>query len=291
MEVLQLHVPRRSASGLDLLLNVLGATAGAAAGALLGPRRLPTRPGLDALRPIAPVAALLAGSWLAYRLYPFVPALDLGEWRASLSPLLRGSLDPLRVFRLAVLWLVAGRLIVAAWPRGGFLLFLLVVGGVTAAAVPIVDRRLSLDEIAAAAIAVVAWPLFRRGGLWDALLLLLLIAAALADGLSPYRLAAVQREFNWMPFRAVMRGQWGNGLQAVLLKFFTYGGIAWLALQAGLRLAVAAPLTVGLALGVSYAQTFMPTRSAESTDAVLALLAVVLLRVFEPPVRAARRGT
>lgn len=281
METAQIFVPRRSASGWDLVLNAIGAAAGAIAGALLAPARagevLGWRPRLAEAFP-----AVLLACWLAYRLYPYVPALDLGEWRSSLRPLLPPwDPDPLRTLRLAILWLVAARLLDAARPRGeAGLLLALLMAGTLAAAVPIVDRRVTPEEAIAVAIALPAWLLLRGRGWADRLLLPLLLAAVLLEGAQPYRFLAEPRPFGWIPLRSVMAGHWGNGLQALLYKFFLYGGLVWLGLRAGLRLPLAAALSVATALGVSVLQTWLPGRSAEITDALVAAAAALTLRVL-----------
>jgi VanZ family protein len=281
MEIGQLHIPRRASSGLDLLLNGIGGAAGAVAAIWLRPRGALSLPGAR-LRPAEPFAALLLGCWLAYRLYPYVPALDWGEWRASLAPLRRAaSLDPLRTLRLAVLWLAAARLLAAAWPRlGGALPFALLLALVLAASVPILDRRLTPEEVLAAGLALAAWPVLRRLPRADALLAALVLAAVLAEGLAPFVFAAEPRPFGWVPFRAVLRGHWGNGLQAILLKTFLYGTLLWLALRAGLAAWLAAPAVVALALGIALARAWIPGRSADSTDPALAVLACLALLLF-----------
>jgi VanZ family protein len=238
MEFGQMHVPRRSPSGLDLLLNAVGGGAGALLAVWVRPPAT-TRLPADWLRPVEPFAALLLGCWLAYRLYPYVPSLDYGEWRASLAPLRHAAgLDPWRVLRLAVFWLAAGRLL----------------------------RRLPRADL---------------------LLAGLMLAAVLAESLSPFILAAEPRPFGWVPFRSVVRGNLGNGLQAVLLKTFLYGTLLWLTIRAGLRAWAAVPAVVGLAFGIALVRTWIPWRSADSTDPALAAIAALLMVLFA---RLPRRG-
>ena len=288
MEVGQLFVPRRTPSVWDLALNSLGAAVGAAAGAILSPR---PEHAAYAWRPSVAEAfpAVLLGCWLAYRLYPYVPALDLGEWRASLSPLLPPwNPDPLRTLRLAIFWLVAARLLDAAWPTGargvpvviGVMLLTLV------AAIPIVDRRLTQEEVIAVCIASPAWFLLHRRTWADRVLLPAMLLAIILEGARPYHFLAEPRAFGWIPLRSLMSGHWGNGLQAMLYKFFFYGGLVWLALRSGLRLPLAATITVALAIGISVLQTWLPGRSAETTDALIALGAVITVRLLMPPAAA-----
>ncbi len=287
LEVSQLQVTGRSSSGFDFMLNALGGGIGAAAGALVA--RGTWRPRGVMLAPKEPLAALLLICWLAYRLYPFIPSINLGEWRQSLAPLLRAPLlDPWRGLRLCLLWLVAARLLGAAWPRlGEALPFAALVLGVLAFAVPIVDRRLTPPELLGGFLAIALWPLLRRAPRMDLWLLLALMVVVVAEATAPYSWLNAPRDFGWVPFRAVMRGHWGIGLQAIFYKFFLYGGLIWLALRAGLPWPAAAVATVALALGLSLAQTWLPGRSAESTDATLAALAASLAWLAHRPAAAA----
>ncbi|WP_372617595.1 VanZ family protein [Falsiroseomonas sp.] len=281
LEFAQIFAMHRVASGGDLVLNIVGAGLGAATGTVLAPRRgaeaLAWRPRVADAFP----AALLA-CWVGYRLYPYVPALDLGEWRASLKPLLPPfDPDPLRILRLAILWLVAARMLDAARPRGeaGLLLAVLMLGSLVAA-VPLVGRRLTVEEIAAVGLALPAWLVLRRLSWRDRLLFAALLFVVLLEGLAPYTFLAEPRPFGWIPLRSLMSGHWGNGLQAVLYKSFLYGGLVWLGLRAGLRPLLAGGFAVAVALAVSAAQAWLPGRSAEITDAVIAAGTILLLQLL-----------
>jgi VanZ family protein len=289
MEFAQLFAPNRVASGWDLVLNATGAAFGAAVGAVMAPRRaaeaLAWRPQLAEVFP-----ALLLAAWLGYRLYPYVPALDLGEWKASLKPLLLAPFDPdpLRTVRLALLWLVAARMLDAALPRGaGVLAPAALMLATLAAAVPLVGRILTAEEIVAVAAAALAWAVLRHlPARWlDRLLLAGLLAAVLLEGLAPYRVLEVPRPFGWIPFRSLVHGQLGFGVQAVLYKGFLYGGLGWLGMRAGLGLAVASVLAVLVAFAISLSQTWLPGRSAEITDAALATGAMLVLWLASRPTR------
>uniref|UniRef100_UPI0022EA8C4E hypothetical protein n=1 Tax=Falsiroseomonas oryzae TaxID=2766473 RepID=UPI0022EA8C4E len=270
----------------DLLLNVAGAIGGAVTAAFVAPRR--ARGALD-LRPRIAEAfpAVLLGCWLAYRLYPYVPSIDLAEWKNSLKPLLPPwDPDPLRTLRIALMWLVAARLLDAARPGGERgLVFAALLLAVTGAAVPIVGRNLTAEEVIAAGLALPAWLLLGRRRWTDPVLLAVLLAAVVLEGARPYRLLDAPRPFGWIPLRSLMAGQWGNGLQAMLYKTFMYGGVAWLGLKAGLRLPLAGALALLLAAGISVLQTWLPGRSAEITDAALAAGAVFALALLarRPP--------
>jgi hypothetical protein len=107
-------------------------------------------------------------------------------------------------------------------------------------------------------------------------------AVVLAEGLAPYRFAEAARGFSFVPFGALVGGQYTAGLQAGLQKLFLYGGLLWLAGRAGVRGWVAVAAVVGLALAIGLVQTRLPGRSAEVTDAVLVLVAALVLRGGQP---------
>jgi len=281
MELAQIFVPGRDASIWDLALNTAGGAAGALAAALFGLGRS----GLGRPRLADGAAALLLAAWLGYRLHPFVPAIDRGEWIASVLPLAGvWTAEPVRVLRLAGAWLVAARLLEAALPRdarvGRWAAAMML--GTLAAAVPIIDRVLTPAEVLAVLLALPAWALLRGRRGADAVLLAVLLAVVLAEGLAPYRVVAA-RPFSWLPFGSVLRGQYSAGLQAVMLKLFLYGGLLWLAARVGLGRLTAAVAVVGLALAIGFAQTRLPGRSAEVTDAMLALVAALVLRAGHRP--------
>jgi hypothetical protein len=60
-------------------------------------------------------------------------------------------------------------------------------------------------------------------------------------------------------------------VQAFCEKFFAYGGLIWLLWHRGLRLPLAAVITAALLFATSWAERYVPGRTAEITDAVMAL--------------------
>lgn len=277
MELAQLYTPNRVASLWDVLLNAAGAAAGALVAPLL--RRLGT--GLDRPTLADRFALLLLACWLAGRLHPYVPSLDLGEWRASLAPLLREPLDLPRALRIAVLWWLAGRLAESAFPRGAWLVPPLIVATV-AAAVPIAARALGWADVAGALGGLLLWALLRRFRAGDALLVPAMVAVVLAEGLAPYAVLPAPRDFSFIPFDSAIGGSFGAGMQAILYKTLLSGGLLWALQRIGAPFAPSLGVVVLLALAVSVAQRWLPGRSAEITDALIALAAGLAARLTRP---------
>ncbi len=100
VEVFQGYLPARDQSSVDLLLNVLSASAG------VGLARLPSGEGRLARRlrhlyvewlmpgDLTLVGLLALAAWVITQLLPFVPSLDVGKFRTALAPLERAVTDP-----------------------------------------------------------------------------------------------------------------------------------------------------------------------------------------------------
>ena len=80
------------------------------------------------------------------------------------------------------------------------------------------------------------------------------------------------REFGWLPFRSFMEGSLELNTLAFLEKSFLYGSLLFLLGEAGWPLRRSSMFMAFLLLTTSWAETYLPGRSAESTDAVLVLL-------------------
>jgi len=205
--------------------------------------------------------------------------MERGEWIASVRPLLAPwSIDLVRVLRLAGAWLVACRLLSAAVSWGGRRAAAAMMLAVLAAAVPLIDRVLTPEEVLAVGLALLVWLVLAGRGRADLVLLAVLACVVLAEGFAPYRFTEQGRAFSWVPFAAMVGGQYAAGVQAGMQKLFLYGGLLWLAWQAGVGRNAATVGVVALALAIGWAQTFLPGRSAEVTDAVLVLMAALVLR-------------
>lgn len=277
IETVQALLPQRTTSLWDVLCNAAGAFGGGVIGVVTR-ARVSSEPGgglVDRLR-AEPFALLLLLAWLGYRLYPYIPSLDLQAIRNSVKPLLLAPLlDPVRSARLAVCWLVFACLLQqVVGPRAARMLVPAMLIGVPASAVLIVERSVTLPDVIGAGAALLGWLALRTRLEQRATLLALaglMLAAIVAERLEPFDFGPSSSAFGWIPFRSLFSGDWGAGVQSMLDKAFRYGSLIWLATRGGLGLPVAAGGTVVVLLGTSVMQTAMPGRSAEITDAVLAL--------------------
>jgi len=150
-------------------------------------------------------------------------------------------------------------------------------GCILAARVLILGTVLSLAEIVGALIALGLWPILlalstRRR---SAFLFVLLGSVVIFERLQPFQFQSGTRQFGWLPFWGLMQGSIAVDVMSFFEKSFLYGSLLFLFLEAGGRLRTAATLVCGVLFATSWAETYLPGRSAEVTDAAMALLLAV----------------
>jgi hypothetical protein len=182
---------------------------------------------------------------------------------------------PYDLGRHITIWLTLFALIEALLGRRrsvfGAVLF---AGFLIGARISIVDKALSMAEVAGAGIALFVWPLalLLRLRLRAFLLALMLGGYILVERLQPFVFQQIPREFGWLPFRSFMTGSLELNLMVFLEKGFLYGGLLFLLGEAGWRLRNSAIFVALTLFATSWAETYLPGRSAEITDAVMVLL-------------------
>lgn len=277
----QLFLPDRDPALRDAVANTIGAAIGALVGAipLFDVRRLSERQGIRA------VPWVLIGAWIGYRLVPFVPSIDRQEWIDSVKPLLTWSPflwlnvlhDAAAWAAVACLWAAApfGRLTVRWLPA--------LVLGTFALEVVVVDNVISPENVAGAALGVVLWVLLARLPGRAAIVALLLAAAIVLNGLTPFEARPRPAEFFWLPFKGFLGGDMFKNTTSFFEKLFLCGSLVWLAREAGLRLAVATGVVAVLLAALEAAQTRFLGHTPEITDPLLALLAAVFIATADRP--------
>jgi VanZ family protein len=286
MELLQYFDETRVTAATDVYANLLGTAIGAGAGAIfhVNSRLLI----IDQLLS-NPVPTLLVASWTAYRLYPYEPTIDLHKYWNALKPvILFPSLSAYDLYRYTIIWLTLFTLIVKiAGERRGRLLIALFVGSILIAKVLIIEATLSIAEITGAALALCFWPVLAVSRRWRATLLVALLGGyVIAERLQPFNFLPAGRRFGWVPFASFLEG---GSLEVNVLSFFEkvflYGSLLFLSTEAGLRLALSAMLVATGLLMTSWIETYLPGRSAEITDAVMAVLIAMIYALLGRPER------
>ena len=83
-----------------------------------------------------------------------------------------------------------------------------------------------------------------------------------------------------MPFLSLMQGSLSVDTLAFLEKFFLYGSMIYLLGDALGRRLPAAVITAALLFTTSWAETWLPGRSAEITDTLMALIVAVIFALL-----------
>jgi VanZ family protein len=268
VELLQFYDAGRVTNASDVYLNTLGTWAGAAASNRLGVR-LGGRTGYLNLVPCMLLAALVG-----YKLFPYVPTIDLHKYWHALKPLIdHTSVSPVALFRHFALWLTADYLVASAvkWKTPGWIRVALFAAFIFGAKILIVNQSLSLSEIIGAGCAFALWLAIRRQGWAAAFITFILCAAVVAQRLEPFDFQSAQADFGWLPFRSFLHGSLAANVQSMFEKAFLYGSLVWMACVAGMRLSAATAAAVFILLLTSFAETYLPGRSGEITDALIAL--------------------
>jgi VanZ family protein len=272
IELMQFYDESRVTNMSDVYLNTLGTWLGGLAGMAVGDARRRVFAGLF---PSESVACLLLVALLGYRLFPFVPVIDLHKyWRALKPVLLHPSFAPWPIFHYFTLWLTVCYLIAAiVGQRFVAAAVFLFAAFVFSAKIAIVNLAVTMPEIVGMLSALVVWfALLNRSRASAPVIAVLLCAMIVAFRLAPFAFDAAARPFGWVPFRSFLEGSLDVNIVSFLEKFFLYGSLIWIGCKAGLRIWMATGATVSLLLATSLAETHLPGRSAEITDAAMALL-------------------
>jgi VanZ family protein len=220
--------------------------------------------------------------WAGYQLFPGFPELSQSALRSKVALFLGGATWPVRDFFESLAgWLAISALLEyrVGRQRVGRML------AIALLAIPlklfIEHRTMTGSEVAGALLAIGLWVIFRRLAQPMLAAGLLVVAALVAAGLVPFRLTTGPQPFTWVPFLPMLQAPWEPAFQILLQKSFLYGAAVWLLNENGRgwmisSLMVAAPLAI-----VEGIQVFLPGRTAEVTDPLLAFILGLSLMLLE----------
>jgi VanZ family protein len=271
MELAQYYDMGRDTAASDVYANALGTVLGAVPGIVF---RSKFRWLLVNQIAVTPVPNLLILTWIAYRLYPFVPTIDLHKYWYTLKPIIQTpALSPYDLFRHTAIWLTIYLLIATIGAtRKVWTLIPLFAASVLFSKIFIISATLGVAEITGAVIAYVVWAAFRPvHRAYLALTIVMFSLTVIAQRLEPFQFTAHSVPFSWIPFRSFLQGSIEVDVLSFLEKLFLYGSLIWLLTEAGIRRSAAAALVAFVLFATSLAETYLPHRSAEVTDAVMAL--------------------
>jgi VanZ family protein len=285
IEFFQAYLPGRVPSLFDWVLNVLGTYAGARIASRLA---LPSGIWKECFLPgvRARLGLIAVSTWMLAQLFPFVPSTDVDYLKDGLRPVwhfLRGeapiSWSETTLYALSVLSLALVLDSVLRPERRSRVLIALLFGAVLAAKVPILTRQLSFDAILGAAVGLVAASVLPQArGLGVAFSAA--VGAVVLDGLRAAPGAVATSAFSWVPLRGHLQNEL-TGIGDILDGAWPFLVLAYVASGAG-TLAPAGVAALGAVLvffgvlAIEWLQQFVPGRSPDVTDALLALLAWIL---------------
>jgi VanZ family protein len=283
VEMLQVHAPTRVSSLTDVVINATGTLGGGLIALLYLELGSTIRiPGIAPGRP-EPVPLGVLMLWLGFRLAPFVPTIDWQKFKDALKPVfIDPQFNTIDIYRYLVGWLVAGYAIRQLWRREyAFQALATVVALVLLGRIMVVGKVLVPSELLAlvlgipAAAVMAAVPDRRRA----TLLALLLAGVIVLQGLKPFEFLAQRNSFSWVPFMNSLSDSLEVNYSVLLEKCFWYFSLVWLlARRTGIVISTAIAAVL-LAL-IEMAQLWLPGRSAEITDPLLALAAGILIALL-----------
>lgn len=293
MEYLQMFLPGRTSSLLDVLLNSFSSCCGALC--VWGQdQRSPIGKRLRALRHTwfndgrtTDTGLILLGAWVLMQLAPFVPSLDIGDIKNGLKPIwyvvrdlsrfdmYRAATYSFYIAALAAVWIQVLR-----FSRTAYLWHFLFVGSVLFCKILIVGRQLSLEALVGLFVGTSALfllqlvpkdriPLVAIG---------LVMAGFTVDELRPVVSDAAKfHAFSWIPFSSQIQNNL-KGVGSIIEGGWPFAAIAYFFVTAGItRRKILAFLVGGGSLAVlvfllEIAQMQIPGRYPDSTIVLLAVV-------------------
>jgi hypothetical protein len=256
----------------DVYLNTFGAIGGGLAALLFG---------FGVQNPVIgelaaqPMPAMLLAGMLGYHLFRYVPTIDAHKYWESLKPiLLSPSLSVQASVRYLAMWLTS------SWPiceivgfRRARIFVPLFTAFVFLSKVSIENLVVTVPEVLGAGFAMMIWLVLGHYGRVATLFTAAVLCGSVVAGrLEPFEFLSADRAFEWLPFRGFLDGSVSVNAMAFMEKFFLYGSLIWLLSRSGLPLWMSAFGVAALLFACSWAELYLPGRSAEITDAFIAIM-------------------
>ena len=273
LQGLQVFIPGRLASLMDVGMNWVGLGLGAALAAWLSPQRWQRYGRLW----LASAAGLLTLLWLAAQLSPYLPGNPARAWARQSLLFLELPWQWLLFAGQALAWLILLRLFGAGLNRW---LAALVVGLTLALQPWLMGGLLRQEELLAPFVAVL---LFGLGLRQPALLFVLLLGFLFWRGFWPLALRA-EPSFHWLPFGGLLAAPLPFALATLAEKAFWYGCLYELGRQSGWPERRVLLVLFAVLSGIELGQVMLAHHRAEITDLLIAGVMLMLLRAL--PVRA-----
>ncbi len=280
IEMIQLFVASRHCSLFDVHMNGVGAAFGIAAAATFPSSIEALVQGAEtagAFRLTGSVALLYL--WVGYQLFPGLPAFSPSTVRLHLTNL-AGSFSGKDFAENAGGWLAVSALLSRLAPHRIWAALALALLAIPAKLF-IASRTMTLSELTGAVLGIGAWILIRNRTRPMLAAGLVAVAALVVAGLLPLAGATSPHPFHWIPFLPLLESPWESAFVILLRKGFLYGSGIWLLNENGRgwtqsSILIAIPLAC-----IEAIQIYLPGRTPEITDPILALLLGGVLMLLE----------
>lgn len=290
MEYLQMSLPARTSSPIDLLLNILSTSLGALSFSCLG-RGSSFGEWLRKWRQvwfndgrIVDIGLFVIVFWGAMQLAPFVPSFDIGDLKNGIKPLwlTLNELSRFNLYRAVTYTLNIGSLgavlLLILKLRDHALVWLVIYCGMTLLGkILIVGRQLSLEVLVGFAAGM--FLAIGLKGLPKAKLILsgicFVAVAFIVDELRSGISTVAYYDFNWIPFRSQMTEN-VSGIVSIIEGLWPFSTIGFFAVANDLPFCKKHAFLLGLFLAVvvfslEYVQTFIIGRYPDITTVILAV--------------------
>lgn len=277
-QAVQVYLPQRNASLVDVTWNMAGLAPGLLVG-VLSWRVVLERKGLAG--PVRSLPLLIVGCWLAYRLAPWIPTLDVAVMKDNLKPLLMNpALHAWAVYASLSGWLGAGFLLRESGRRLDRALPLLFAVTLLGEVLILHSGGVTVSQVLGGALAVLIWfAALRPGAVRFAAgaVCLVLLVRILGEGVWPLTFTAEpERSFHWLPFAGVLGGSMWLNVLVMLEKLFIYSGFVYALWALGRSWMLAAVASGSLLFAIEWMQQYQPGRVPEITDPLIAVLVSLL---------------
>lgn len=276
VEVLQLYDAQRFTSMLDVVTNTAGAAAGAGLGAVFS-HIMERHPHIRHRTHADLAAAGLLAGWALSFTFPLLPVRNAAGALAKFEILTHASLfNPVGMLSMAAVWSAAGWLLQAVKVRRR-MPWLIIAALVLPLQACIATRQPLISDVLGALTGCGLFYLLQRYDRaflrWIAMLFLITLTIR---GLDPFHFRAAPQPFLWQPFLGALADEWQRSARNLIEKFCYYGTAIWILRATGLRLPAATLTATVLLGGIECAQMYLPGRTPESTDPIIAVLLGVL---------------
>lgn len=275
VEMTQLFDAGRMCSLSDVACNALGAVAGSAIATTFPTAISEAVSGIEAMGAfrLSGVVALLY-LFAGYQLFPFFPSFGRYSLHMKLAVLAgSGAWSSRDLFESLGGWLAFSALLESLTGRKRFASRVALALLVIPLKLLISSRTMTGSECVGALLGVAGWMMLRclrrQANVTAALLAVTVLILA---GLTPFRFAGQPQAFTWVPFLALLQTPWEAAFVILLQKSFLYGSAVWLVHESGRGWLLGSVLVAIPLAGVEAAQVYLPGRTPEVTDPLLAIL-------------------